>query len=52
MNWQEIEGSKLSPLAASLQIGRDMFRIRGNYLSGWWRVEYPLGRTSPAAGRR
>lgn len=41
VNWQEIEGSKLSPVAASIQIGRDMLRIRANYLIGWWRLDYP-----------
>jgi len=41
VSWQEIEGSKLDPISASLQIGRDMLRIRFNYLTGWWRMEYP-----------
>lgn len=40
VNWQEIEGSKLDPISASIQIGRDMLRIRLNYLTGWWRMEY------------
>jgi len=40
VNWQEIAGSKLDPFYASLQIGRDMLRIRLNYLIGWWRIEW------------
>ncbi len=40
VSWQEIEGSKLGPISASLQIGRDMLRIRINYWLGWWRMEY------------
>jgi len=40
VNWQEIEGSKLDPMSASIQIGRDMLRIRLNYIIGFWRIEY------------
>eukprot|EP00051_Salpingoeca_urceolata_P029308 m.489547 g.489547 ORF g.489547 m.489547 type:complete len:319 (+) comp26846_c0_seq1:147-1103(+) len=37
VNWQEIEGSKLDPLWSSVQMGRDLVRIRANYLLGLWR---------------
>jgi len=40
VNWQEIDGSKVDPLTSSIQMGRDLLRIRGNYLIGWWRIEY------------
>jgi len=40
VNWQEIEGSKVDPLTSSIQMGRDLLRIRGNYLIGWWRIEH------------
>jgi len=38
VNWQEIDGSKLSPFAASVQMGRDIIRIRMNYLLGLWKI--------------
>lgn len=28
VNWQEIDGSKLSPLEAALQMGRDLVRVQ------------------------
>jgi len=40
VNWQEIEGSKVDPLTSSIQMGRDLLRIRGNYLIGWWRIDH------------
>ncbi|ESO10431.1 hypothetical protein HELRODRAFT_116974 [Helobdella robusta] len=36
VSWTEIPGSKLSPLWASLQMGRDLFLIRLRYLTGSW----------------
>lgn len=38
VNWQEIEGSKLTPLAASVQMGRDLFLIWFRYTFGIWKV--------------
>lgn len=38
VNWQEIEGSKLTPLWASLQMGRDLFLIWFRYTFGVWKV--------------
>lgn len=38
VNWQEIEGSKLTPLWASLQMGRDLFLIWFRYTFGIWKV--------------
>jgi dolichyl-phosphate beta-glucosyltransferase len=40
VNWQEIDGSKLSPFAASIQMARDILRIRANYFLGSWRVRF------------
>ncbi|ELT94048.1 hypothetical protein CAPTEDRAFT_18905 [Capitella teleta] len=42
VNWQEIEGSKLSPLWASLQMFRDLILIRLRYLTGAWKMTYRL----------
>eukprot|EP00049_Salpingoeca_infusionum_P000922 m.43679 g.43679 ORF g.43679 m.43679 type:complete len:322 (+) comp10787_c0_seq4:291-1256(+) len=36
VNWQEIDGSKLDPLTAALQMARDIVRIRAHYLFGIW----------------
>lgn len=36
--WQEIPGSKLSPFAASVQMGKDLLRIRLAYMLGIWTV--------------
>lgn len=38
VNWQEIAGSKLTPLWASLQMGRDLFLIWFRYTFGIWKV--------------
>lgn len=40
IHWHEVEGSKLSPLWASLEMGRDLFRIRLLYWLGIWKVEF------------
>lgn len=39
VNWREIEGSKLSPFASSVQMFIDLARIRLRYLFGVWRVQ-------------
>lgn len=36
VNWMEIEGSKLTPFAASVQMAKDLLRIRAFYLFGIW----------------
>lgn len=38
VNWEEIDGSKLSPLHATIEMLRDMTRIRLAYTLGIWRV--------------
>lgn len=38
VNWQEIDGSKLDPLASSIQMLRDLCRIRACYTLGVWRA--------------
>lgn len=38
VRWTEIDGSKLSPLAAGVQMGRDLIRISGLYTAGLWVV--------------
>lgn len=39
VTWQEIEGSKLTPLAASLQMARDLFMIWFRYFFGLWSID-------------
>jgi len=36
IEWEEIDGSTLSPIAASIQMARDLVRIRLMYLLGIW----------------
>jgi dolichyl-phosphate beta-glucosyltransferase len=38
VNWTEIPGSKLSPLAASIQMAKDLLRIRLAYMLGIWKL--------------
>jgi len=38
VNWTEIPGSKLTPLAASIQMFRDLLRIRSGYMLRYWVV--------------
>lgn len=38
VNWHEVDGSKLSPAVAALQMARDIFRIRCLYMFGLWKV--------------
>ena len=40
VNWKEIEGSKLSPLKATIEMTRDMMRIRIAYWLGIWKKFY------------
>jgi len=44
VEWQEIEGSKLDPMSASIQMAKDLLRIRLGYLFGVWRVHDFWGR--------
>jgi len=39
VNWTEIPGSKLTPFAASVQMGKDLLRIRGNYMFRIWTID-------------
>ena len=39
VNWHEVAGSKLSPFAASVQMGKDILTIRLAYLLGIWSVK-------------
>jgi len=43
VNWQEIAGSKLSLFAASVQMARDIIRIRFAYMLGVWTVRSKMG---------
>ena len=36
VNWKEVDGSHLNPALASLQMARDLFRIRVMYILGIW----------------
>lgn len=38
VNWTEIEGSKLTPLMSSLQMGRDLILIWLRYQIGAWKL--------------
>jgi dolichyl-phosphate beta-glucosyltransferase len=38
VNWQEIDGSKLDPFWASIEMMNDMIRIKLAYLLGFWRL--------------
>jgi len=38
VTWTEIDGSKLSPLDAALQMGRDLVRINALYMLGLWDI--------------
>jgi len=39
VNWTEVPGSTLTPLAASVQMGKDLLRIRSAYLFGIWKID-------------
>jgi dolichyl-phosphate beta-glucosyltransferase len=41
VNWTEIEGSKLTPLMSSLQMGRDLVLIWLRYQIGAWKLTPP-----------
>jgi dolichyl-phosphate beta-glucosyltransferase len=51
VNWQEIDGSKLSPLEAALQMGRDLIRINLLYSLKLWEISETTHRlmVQPAA---
>lgn len=38
VNWTEIEGSKLTPLTSSIQMGRDLLLIWFRYRIGAWKL--------------
>ncbi|KYQ92882.1 glycosyltransferase [Tieghemostelium lacteum] len=38
VNWTEIDGSKLDPIASSIQMAKDILRIRLNYLFRFWTI--------------
>jgi len=39
VNWTEIPGSKLTPVAASIQMFKDLLRIRSGYMFRIWTVD-------------
>lgn len=39
VDWTEIPGSTLTPLAASIQMGKDLIQIRSAYMFGIWTIE-------------
>lgn len=39
VNWQEIEGSKLTPFWSWLQMGVDLFLIWFRYATGVWKIQ-------------
>lgn len=39
VNWTEIEGSKLTPLMSSIQMGRDLLLIWLRYQIGAWKLK-------------
>lgn len=42
VNWQEIEGSKLTPLWSSIQMGRDLFMIWFRHTVGIHRIKHDV----------
>eukprot|EP01121_Diplochlamys_sp_Union-15-3_P007717 TRINITY_DN1987_c0_g1_i1.p1 TRINITY_DN1987_c0_g1~~TRINITY_DN1987_c0_g1_i1.p1 ORF type:complete len:321 (+),score=44.24 TRINITY_DN1987_c0_g1_i1:108-1070(+) len=38
VNWTEVPGSHLNPFGSSVQMGKDLVRIRLNYLFGLWKA--------------
>jgi len=40
VRWTEVPGSTLTPLAASLQMGKDLLRIRSAYVFGIWKIDH------------
>lgn len=40
VNWQEIAGSTLNPLTATVQMAKDIFYIRTLYLTGYWKISH------------
>ena len=40
VNWTEVPGSTLTPLAASVQMGKDLVRIRSAYLLQIWTIDH------------
>jgi len=40
VNWTEVPGSTLDPVSASLQMGKDLIRIRSAYFFGIWRTDH------------
>ncbi len=38
VNWHEVDGSKLEPLWSSIQMARDLIRIRLKYMLRLWRL--------------
>jgi len=39
VQWTEVPGSTLTPFAASVQMGKDLVRIRSAYLFGIWKIK-------------
>ncbi|EGC34299.1 hypothetical protein DICPUDRAFT_35249 [Dictyostelium purpureum] len=39
VNWTEIDGSKLDPFSSSIQMAKDILRIRMRYLLGIWKIK-------------
>jgi len=39
VNWQEIAGSTLNPVTASIQMAKDIFYIRTLYILGYWKID-------------
>ena len=39
VNWQEIDGSKINPLAGGLQMAKDIILIRLYYMTGVWTMK-------------
>ncbi|KAI9301590.1 nucleotide-diphospho-sugar transferase [Cunninghamella echinulata] len=39
VNWHEIDGSKVNLITDSVQMARDLFLIRLNYVLGFWKVK-------------
>ena len=39
VNWQEMEGSKLTPFWSWLEMGRDLMLISLRHMTGAWKIE-------------
>ena len=44
IKWEEIEGTKMTPILSWIQMARDLAMIWFRYLIGYWRVDLWVNR--------